>query len=161
MTPRRFAVFILSLLIPAVLWVSAFNGREDLQLRTRSFMSQAKKDRPGKFEGFAQMCRLPDAHPGEADGMLYRLWNTFKSCTPEKTGYGSRQPVRLGDGREHEHREVVVTARDPRGEVVRFNVDWVRYMGNWYIHGFTGYEARARPNPGAGYGLPPGALIAN
>lgn len=149
MTPRRFALLILALLLPAGLWASVAAGKEDLLYRTRSFMSQAKRDRPGKFEGFAELCRMPDADPAAADPVLYRLWRSFKACNPASAAYGSNTPVRLADGREHDHREVVVTGRDERGRAVAFQVQWVRLMGNWYIQDVTGWEPAPEPPGGS------------
>jgi hypothetical protein len=163
MSPRRFAVFILAILIPALIWGATLMGKDDLLFRTRSFMGQAKKDRPGKFEGFAQLCRPPSEPPEEATEMLQRLWTGFRMTTPDKTTYGSKAPIRLSDGKEHEHRQVVVDGHGPAGQQVTMNVEWVRFMGNWYIQGFSGSAAETQPRrvEGNPYGLPPNTTIVN
>lgn len=145
MTPRRFAIFILALLLPAMLWAFAENGKNDLLLKTRSLMGQAKKDRPGVRDSFIMQFRLPLGEPFERDAVLERLWETFRGCTPDQAVYATREPLRLEDNRHHERRQVLVRGKSPAGEPVEVRVDWVRFSGEWYIHGFTGWEPT--PNP--------------
>lgn len=143
MSPRRFAVFVLVLLLPAMLWGFAWAGKEDLLLKTRSLMGQAKKNRPGVRDGFVEQFRVPVEDPDAAAERLLRLWRIFQACTPTDTRYGSQAPVRLGDGKEREHRQVVVRGKNSDGQPVEVHVEWIRHAGAWYIHDFSGWEPPA------------------
>lgn len=140
MTPRRFAVFILFLLLPGMLWGFAWAGKEDLLLKTRSLMGQAKKNRRGVRDGFVEQFRVPVENAEAASERLLRLWAVFQACTPTETRYGSRASLVLSDGKEHEHRQVLVRGRTPDGQSVEVRVEWVRHSGNWYVHDFSGWE---------------------
>ena len=144
MTPRRFATLIVALLLPALLWGMVEHGKNDLLLKTRSLMGQAKKDRPGLFDGFFMQYRLPEGDPEEQLAKLGRVWRVLQECTPESTRYGERTPVMADGGRKRERRQVAVRGRTRSGERVEFEVDWIRHAGNWYIHEVSGWEPTAQ-----------------
>ena len=139
MTPRRFAAVIVALLLPALLWAMVEHGKNDLLLKTRSLMGQAKKDRTGLFEGFFGQYRLPEGPLEVQAAKFSRIWGVMRACTPESAEYGDRTPVTADDGRERERRQVTIRGRSGSGEAVQFQVDWVRHAATWYIHDCSGW----------------------
>jgi hypothetical protein len=142
MTPRRAAVYVALLIVPAILYAFVQAGRNDLLLATRSLMGQAKKADEGTWALFYQRYRFPAGNPGEQETLFHRLWERFQDCTPREARYGGRAPFAGPDGRVRERREVVVRGSTRTGEGVTLRVDWVRHAGGWYILDFQDYDGR-------------------
>jgi hypothetical protein len=147
MTPRRFAVFIVMMLFPAIIWGFTMAGKNDLLLATRSLMGQAKKARHGTFSAFYIKYRFPEGNPSRQEVVFEKLWDVFRDCTPEKTAYGLDTKLMADDGKPHDRRQVVVQGRSEQGQPVSVTVEWIRHGGKWYIHDFSGYQAPRKSGP--------------
>lgn len=142
MTPRRAAVYIAILLVPAMLYGFVQAGKNDLLLATRSLMGQAKKAREDTWAQFYVRYRYPLGDAGRQESLFAQLWSLFQDCTPESARYGDRTPHVGPDGRRRDRREVIVRGSTRAGDRVTLRVDWVRHAGGWYILDFRDYDGR-------------------
>lgn len=142
MTPRRAAVYVAMLLLPAILYGFVQAGRNDLLLATRSLMGQAKKARDGTAGQFFLRYRFPLGGPADQEALFAGLWERFQDCTPTAARYGARSRHREPDGRPRDRREVIVRGSTRAGDRVTLRVDWIHHAGKWYILDFQDYDGR-------------------
>lgn len=137
MSPRQFAVLILVLSVPLFLWIAANEAKNDVKALTKTSVNQIRIHGDSLFDRFYERYRLPDGDPTEQQAMLQGAFRALAQIRPEKTRYGVRDRIRLPDGHEHNHRQVVLQGQGPEGKPLTVKVEWVQFQDKWFIHGYA------------------------
>ena len=137
MSPRQFATLILVLSVPLILWIVANEARNDVKALTKTLSNQIRMNGDSLYERFFIKYRLPDGDPSEQEAMLSGVFKALGQIQSPEARYGVRDRLALPDGREHNHRQVVLEGKDPEGNPRTLKVEWVQLQDKWFIHGYS------------------------
>lgn len=137
MSPRQFATLIVVLSVPLFLWIAINEAKNDVKALTKTLANQIKMNGDSLFEPFFAKYRLPDGDPSEQETMLQGAYLALAEVETEKATYGVRDRIRLGDGHDHNHRQVVLVGRNSEGAPLTVKIEWVQLQGKWFIHAYT------------------------
>lgn len=137
MSPRQFAVLIVVLSVPLFLWIAVLEAKSDVKALTKTLSNQIRMNGDSLFEPFFTKYRVPEGNPDEQEPMLSGVYKALGQIRTEAASYGVRDRIPLDDGREHNHRQVVLKGKDAEGKPLTVKVEWVQLQDKWFIHGYS------------------------
>jgi len=124
------------MVIAGGLYLVLDHSRNDMLYRSRSIISQRQKMQPDDFPFFFNALRYPEGNPDDQYPLLERFWLDTGGYTVREAAYGNTEPLVASDGERRQHRQVRVDGTAGDGEARRLTLEWVRYRGSWYLHGY-------------------------
>jgi len=154
MTAGRIASLFVGLFVAATLWWFLNDAKNDVVTLNRSLIGQIKAaykkfdEASDKLEAGDRLARVqarffikyhfPEGNPDRLQTMMEGLFDHFDRCDPESVMYGEDdKPRKTEDGREHNHRQVVMQGRQRDGSAMTLTVEWVQFKGSWYIDDYS------------------------
>ncbi len=137
MSLRNLAILIVVMAVPLSLWIVMNEAKNDVRALTATVARQVKKGDEEMFHRFFSKYRMPDEDPFEQETMFTGAWKALKDVLPDEVVYGDRKPVKLADGHDHQHRQVVLDGKDGAGNPLTVKLEWVLVQGKWYILGYS------------------------
>lgn len=137
MNLRNLAILIVVFAVPLSLWIVMNEAKNDVRALTATVARQVKKGDEEMFHRFFSKYRLPEGDVEEQLRFFEGAWQALREVQPDEVVYGDRSPMKLPDGHDHQHRQVVLAGKDTAGDPLTVKLEWVQLLGRWYIQGYS------------------------